>query len=560
MQSAHSLRGSRAELSGGSSRRREGGEESPLSFHSTHSVLPDSVLLCFALLLSQWNCSKCSFHNKGASKSCEMCNEAKPAAASSLTLSITIPSHATYSHTPLLLDAQKPNLQYGFLRDILEAKSGIKDAKMLLFFRDALVDGEPSERVVDVCIGCNPNDVLALTLQNADLFAGDIRSSLPALPRSSPTLGKKKSSGGGGSKRTMGGAPGGPPGGLSGLDRQNSNDSTGGLSRQNSKGGKGPGRKASPDAAAMGDDDEAGWGDAGEGEEAGWGEDDDGGWGGEDGVEDDEDGDGEEQKSGGSKPAAKAATSAASSSSSAAAASSSSSAAAAAVPGSSMDSYSSSYESVYARTAAYILRKPSQLDQHVSVLMADLGELLGITADEAGILMRGAKERWNRVRIEDAWMNDSDKLRLEAGLGPEPSGDSSEDPTRMVECETCCDEIPANKSYALNCNHRFCGQDSAPRPRSGDSLPARRAGSSLALRVFANVRAQTPAGRIGSWRSSTRSVAHIAATRRSSRRSPPPVIDSLMLRSLLCVSRVLRASPLVAKASSVVWCCPRLCR
>lgn len=457
--------------------REARGEPVELPLHS-FCCLPDSfccAVLCAAAVLSQWNCSKCSFHNKGASKSCEMCNEAKPAAASSLTLSITIPSHATYSHTPLLLDAQKPNLQYGFLRDILEAKSGIKDAKMLLFFRDALVDGEPSERVVDVCIGCNPNDVLALTLQNADLFAGDIRSSLPALPRSSPTLGKKKSSGGGGgSKRTMGGAPGGPPGGLGGLDRQNSNESSGGLSRQNSKGGKGPGRKASPDAAAMGDDDEAGWGDAGEGEEAGWGEDDDGGWGGEDGVEDDEDGDGEEQKSGGSKPAAKAATSAASSSSSsAAAASSSSSAAAAAVPGSSMDSYSSSYESVYARTAAYILRKPSQLDQHVSVLMADLGELLGITADEAGILMRGAKERWNRVRIEDAWMNDSDKLRLEAGLGPEPSGDSSEDPTRMVECETCCDEIPANKSYALNCNHRFCGQDTDPRPRSGDSFPAR---------------------------------------------------------------------------------------
>ena len=387
----------------------------------------------------------------GASKKCEICQEDKPA-ASPLTLSITVPCHAVYSHTPLLLEQQKPNLTFGFLRDILEARTGIPDAKMMVLWKDEIVDGDAADRVVDILRECNPHDVLTLTLHHADKLSGDSSSSSSSSqPRGSPVLGRKKSS------RSKG-APGGPPGGSS-LSRQGSTEKA----------------RKSPDGdddSGMMVDDAGGWGDDAAGDDDGWGdENDDGEWGGEDDGDDDggqsapvDDGDMKESDMQASPR--KVSTAPASSSSAAAAAASSSSAASSAAAAASMDTSSSSsstYESVYAKTHSYILRKPSHLEQHVRVLCEDLGEVLGLSADEAAILLRNSKDRWNRARIEEAWMEDSEKAREIAGLGPEADPDADTDETRLVECETCCDELPAKQTLALTCKHRFCDTVSAMR-------------------------------------------------------------------------------------------------
>jgi len=56
-------------------------------------------------------------------------------------------------------------------------------------------------------------------------------------------------------------------------------------------------------------------------------------------------------------------------------------------------------------------------------------------------------------------MEDSEKVRRDTGLGPEPSANhAGPDPAALVECGTCGDEVPAKETFALTCDdtHRFC--------------------------------------------------------------------------------------------------------
>jgi hypothetical protein len=347
-----------------------------------------------------------------------------------LTLHVTVPSHAKYSHDPLLLDNQKHLLTLGFLKDMLEAKCAVPDAKQLLFYRDNLLDGEPNERLVDILpADCNVTDVIVLTLHHADHFAasgsGGGSSSASKAPPSAPLLRKKSSR-----SRTAAARPSPSPAPPGSKDADGFDDD---------------------EQAFAADDDDADWGDDGD---AGWGNSDD------------------EVDASGAAPAAEASAAAA------AAVSAPTPAAAASAPSSSSGFVSSlslgsgggesssaypTYESHFARTAHYILRKPSQMEAHVRALLEDMSEVLGLTVDEVGILCRNFKERWNRVRIEEQWMEDSDKLREQVGLGPESAADAStaaagaSSAGKLVECQTCGDdEVPLAQSFALSCGHVFC--------------------------------------------------------------------------------------------------------
>lgn len=313
------------------------------------------------------------------------------------------------------------------------------DGSCLVTYKGVVVEGEPDDYLLTLLHGCNPVDVIPLTLQIFDPSA-----STATKPKSGPVLRKKPS-------------------------RSKSNQSTPNMSRQNS---------TEENTNTKPDEDMDGWND-GDGDVGGgdWGDDDDmgGDWDGEEEIDEDEElkendklaqarkaakqklverdeFDKEEQK-GEPNPFDSPTPTAA------AAAFSSSSAMQDITPTAS--SSSSTYESMTAKTKTYILRKPTQLEAKVQHDCEELADVLSLTPDEAGVVFRCSKDPWNLDKIQTACFGDPDKFRTAAGLGPFADEDDIISPDEMVSCETCADDIPAKESMALNCKHRFCNPWSA---------------------------------------------------------------------------------------------------
>lgn len=334
----------------------------------------------------------------------------------------------------------------------------------LVLFRDMIVEGDPNSYLLNCLPGCDPADVIPIVVHSWDTFTIVNDADDDTLPTSTTMTASKKNI------RTESNS-----GTRNAISRQSSTDSQAGRMAR---------AAAAKQAALANVDDDGAWGDADDGDAGDWSDDD---VGDDDWPVDDEGvdmmGDAIEDtiRQAGKDAAAKLLAesleeeeeeelkSPRTTMTPPAAASSSSSSLPSIPPlavltptnfttfSSNFDPLPSAQSGFTAKTSHYILRKPSQLEAHMSHTLDDLSDLLGLTSSEAGVLLRSYKDPWNRLKIEEAWMEDSETVRRESGLGPELDETKQIKETDLVECGTCGDdEVTAKESFALSCGHTYC--------------------------------------------------------------------------------------------------------
>jgi ariadne-1 len=92
----------------------------------------------------------------------------------------------------------------------------------------------------------------------------------------------------------------------------------------------------------------------------------------------------------------------------------------------------------------------AQQDEQVN----EVASILSQPAEATAVLLR--HQRWNKEKLIENYMENSNELLEAAGLGP----DSVQTPkTKVIKgfaCEICCEDEPGMETYAMKCGHRYC--------------------------------------------------------------------------------------------------------
>lgn len=75
--------------------------------------------------------------------------------------------------------------------------------------------------------------------------------------------------------------------------------------------------------------------------------------------------------------------------------------------------------------------------------------------DSSAVAILLRKYKWNKERLIDAWIEDSDRVLKNAGLflDEKPSDVGSDE---EVECLICLEDCPIKEMFGLGCGHRYC--------------------------------------------------------------------------------------------------------
>tara|TARA_R110002003_G_scaffold104_35_gene8508 strand:- start:10325 stop:11641 length:1317 start_codon:yes stop_codon:yes gene_type:complete len=98
---------------------------------------------------------------------------------------------------------------------------------------------------------------------------------------------------------------------------------------------------------------------------------------------------------------------------------------------------------------------PAQIQAQQDTQISDVAAILGQPPEAAAILLR--YQRWNRERLIDQYMEQTEDTLERAGLGP----DAATNPPKIQRakgfvCDICCDDSPNLDTFAMKCGHRFC--------------------------------------------------------------------------------------------------------
>ncbi|CAG9313202.1 unnamed protein product [Blepharisma stoltei] len=116
------------------------------------------------------------------------------------------------------------------------------------------------------------------------------------------------------------------------------------------------------------------------------------------------------------------------------------------------------------RQRSYTIMHISEIEQRVNELVSEYSELLGISKDEALILL--SHFRWKLHKLQDAWLDNELKVRIEAGISLPPAGykvaqsrGKKLGSIKLVRgTEGCCQICYENNvdRDALQCGHSYC--------------------------------------------------------------------------------------------------------
>jgi ariadne-1 len=98
---------------------------------------------------------------------------------------------------------------------------------------------------------------------------------------------------------------------------------------------------------------------------------------------------------------------------------------------------------------------PIQIQAQQDSQISEVANILGQPPEAAAILLRHS--RWNKERLIDQYMDKTDEVLENAGLGQ----DAATNPPKIqkvkgFECDICCDNSPNLDTFAMKCDHRFC--------------------------------------------------------------------------------------------------------
>jgi len=91
-------------------------------------------------------------------------------------------------------------------------------------------------------------------------------------------------------------------------------------------------------------------------------------------------------------------------------------------------------------------------NQHVQV--EEVSNILGLPSEQCAILLRHFK--WQKERLIEQYMDMSEQVLEEAGLGPEFDRPPQLEQVARFMCDICCDDEPGLETYAMKCDHRYC--------------------------------------------------------------------------------------------------------
>lgn len=98
---------------------------------------------------------------------------------------------------------------------------------------------------------------------------------------------------------------------------------------------------------------------------------------------------------------------------------------------------------------------PDEIQSHQDKQVEEVSSILGQEPQATAILLRHF--RWNKERLIDKYMEDTEGTLESAGLG---LGTGAKPP--QVEkvpgfvCDICCDDDEDMDTFAMKCGHRFC--------------------------------------------------------------------------------------------------------
>lgn len=97
---------------------------------------------------------------------------------------------------------------------------------------------------------------------------------------------------------------------------------------------------------------------------------------------------------------------------------------------------------------------PSDIDREQNYQIGEVSSVLGLPPESAGILLRFA--RWNREKLIESYMDRSEELLEEAGLGDSFEENPRTETVPGFACSICCEDDEDLETYAMRCGHRFC--------------------------------------------------------------------------------------------------------
>lgn len=97
---------------------------------------------------------------------------------------------------------------------------------------------------------------------------------------------------------------------------------------------------------------------------------------------------------------------------------------------------------------------PADIDRDQNSQITEVSSILGLPPESAGILLRFA--RWNREKLIESYMDRSEEILEEAGLGHSFESNPRTEVVPGFMCEICCEDGDDLETYAMRCGHRFC--------------------------------------------------------------------------------------------------------
>ena len=101
------------------------------------------------------------------------------------------------------------------------------------------------------------------------------------------------------------------------------------------------------------------------------------------------------------------------------------------------------------------VRSPEEIQAQQDEQIAEVSNIIGQPSEATAILLRHA--RWNKERLIEQYMYNTEKVLDQAGLGDE----AESHPPRITKvkgfvCDICCEDGPDLDTFAMKCGHRFC--------------------------------------------------------------------------------------------------------
>lgn len=97
---------------------------------------------------------------------------------------------------------------------------------------------------------------------------------------------------------------------------------------------------------------------------------------------------------------------------------------------------------------------PADIQSSQDKQIDEVSAILGQPSEATAVLLRHL--RWNKERLIEAYMDGSEEILEDAGLGHQASQAPKTKVVKGFLCVICCEDGPGLETYALRCGHRYC--------------------------------------------------------------------------------------------------------